>query len=118
MDLPQANLLKDLKLPSFGGEEKEQNKDSVNMFLHKWGDIHSLRRNPEEVRPIEASLSLTGIAYKWWMSLSERPRSWAEFEKIFRKEFLPVNELQRSWREWDQCSMEGISLKHRRWSGS
>ena len=44
------------------------------------------------------------------MSLRERPRSWAEFEKIFRKIFLPVNELQRSWREWDKCSMEGISL--------
>ena len=56
-DLPHTNLLKDLKPPSFGGEEKERNKDAVNMFLHKWGDIHSLRRNPEEVRPIEASLS-------------------------------------------------------------
>ena len=42
--------------------------------------------------------------------MSERPRSWAEFEKIFRKEFLPVNELQRLWWEWDKCSMEGISL--------
>ena len=52
-----ANLLKDLKPPSFGGEEKEHNKDAVNMFLHKWGDIHSLKRNPEVVRPIEASLS-------------------------------------------------------------
>ena len=56
-DLPHANLLKDLKPPSFGGEEKERNKDVVNMFLYKCGDIHSLRRNPEEVRPIEASLS-------------------------------------------------------------
>ena len=64
-DLPHTNLLKDLKPPSFGGEKKERNKDAVNMFLHKWGDIHSLRRNPEEVRPIEASLSLTGKAYKW-----------------------------------------------------
>ena len=110
-ELPKmANLLKDLKPPSFGGEEKERNKDAVNMFLHKWGDIHSLRRNPEIVRPIEASLSLTGKAYKWWMSLEERPSSWEDFDKIFRKEFLPVNELQRSWRSWDKCSMEGISL--------
>ena len=23
---------------------------------------------------------------------------------------MPVNELQRSWREWDKCFMEGISL--------
>ena len=105
-----ANLLKDLKPPSFGGEEKECNKDAVNMFLHKWADIHNLRRSPEEVRPIEANLSLTNKAYKWWMSLKERPRTWEEFETIFRKEFLPVNEVQRSWREWDRCSMEGISL--------
>ena len=66
-DLPQTNLLNDLKPPSFGGEEKERNKDAVNLFLHKWGDIHSLKRNPEEVRSIEASLSLTRKAYKWWM---------------------------------------------------
>ena len=77
------NLFKDLKAPSFGGEEKEWMKDAINMFLHKWGDIHSLRRNLEVVRPIEASLSLTGKAYKWWMLLKERPRSWAEFEKVF-----------------------------------
>ena len=57
-ELPKmANLLKDLKPPSFGGEEKERNKDVVNMFLHKWGNIHSLGRNLEVVRPIEASLS-------------------------------------------------------------
>ena len=110
-ELPKmANLLKDLKPPSFGGEEKERNKDAVNMFLHKWGDIRSLRRNPEVVRPIEASLSLTGKAYKWWMSLEERPSTWKDFEIIFGKEFLPVNELQRSWRSWDKCSMEGIFL--------
>ena len=101
--LPQANLLKDLKPSSFGGEEKEQNKDSANMFLHKWGDIHSLRRNPEEVRPIEASLSLTGKAYKWWMSLKEHPHTWEDFEKVFRKEFLLVNELHRLWREWENA---------------
>ena len=29
---------------------------------------------------------------------------------IFRKEFLPINELQGSWWQWDKCSMEGISL--------
>ena len=32
-ELPQmANLLKDLKPSSFGGEEKVRNKDAVNMF--------------------------------------------------------------------------------------
>ena len=58
------NLLKNLKSPSFGGEEKESNKDIVNMFLHKWGDIHSLRRNPEVVKLIEVILSLMGKGYK------------------------------------------------------
>ena len=82
------NYLKDLKPLSFGGEEKEQNKDVVNMFLHKWGDIHSLRRNPKIVRLIEASLSLTGKAYKWWMSLKECPCSWEDFEKVFKKSFF------------------------------
>ena len=81
-----AGNLKDLKPPSFGGEEKERNKDSVNIFLHKWSDIHTLRQSPEGVRLVEASLSLTGKAYKWWMSLAERatyPRTWAEFEMMF-----------------------------------
>ena len=42
VELPQtANLLKDLKPSSFGGEEKERNKDAVNMFLHKWGGTTS-----------------------------------------------------------------------------
>ena len=59
-----ANILKDLKPLSFGGEEKEWTKDAVNMFLHKWGDIHSLRRNPEVVKPIEASLLLKVKACK------------------------------------------------------
>ena len=104
------NVFKNLKPLSFGGEEKEWNKDVVNMFLHKWGDIHNLRRNPKVVRPIEASLLLTRKAYKWWMSLKEHPRSSENFERVFRKEFLPVHELQRLWREWDKCSMEGISL--------
>ena len=37
-DLPHvANLLKDLKATSFWEEEKEQTKEVVNMFLHKWG---------------------------------------------------------------------------------
>ena len=88
-----ANLLKNLKPLSFGGEEKERNKDVVNMFLHRWVDIHNLRRNPEVVRLIEASPLLTRETYKWWMSLKERPHSYEEFEKVFRKEFLLVNEL-------------------------
>ena len=82
--LPQmANILKDLKPPSFGGEEKEWTKDVVNMFLRKWGDIHSLRRNLEVVRPTEAILLLIGKAYKWWISLKERPHSWVDIEKAF-----------------------------------
>ena len=86
-ELPQmANILKDLKPPSFGEEEKERMKDAVNMFLHKWGDIHSLRWNPEVVRLIKASvMSLTRKAYKWWMLLKEHPCSWAEFKKNFKR---------------------------------
>ena len=45
-DLLQANLLKDLKPPRFGGEEKERNKDSVNMFLHKWGEYSQPQKEP------------------------------------------------------------------------
>ena len=44
------------------------------------------------------------------MSLKEHPCSWEYFKKIFKKEFLPINELQRLWREWDKFSMEGITL--------
>ena len=88
-----TNLLKDLKLLSIGGEEKGWNKNAINMFLHKRGDIHSLRRNPKVARSIKASLSLMGKAYKWWMSLKEHPHSCEDFEKVFRKEFLQVDEL-------------------------
>ena len=59
-----ANLLKYLKLPSFGGEEKEQIEEVMNIFLHKWVHIHSLRLIPKEVRPIHANLLLIGKAYK------------------------------------------------------
>ena len=97
MDMPHTNPLKDLKPPSFRGEDKEHNKDMVNMFVHKWGGIHSLRRNLQVIRPIEASLLLTRKAYKWWMSLKEHPCSWAKIEKIFRMEFVHTNEDQRSW---------------------
>ena len=62
------------------------------------------------MQPVEASLSLTGKAYKWWMSLSTRPTTWTEFERIFSREFLPVNEVERSWVSWDKCSMEHKSL--------
>ena len=105
-----ANLLKDLKPSSFGGEEKEQNRDVINMSMHKRGDIHSLQRNPEVVSLIDTSLLLTRKAYKWWMSLKEYHCSCEFFKKAFKKEFLLVNELQRLWWEWDKCSMEGISL--------
>ena len=73
--MPHTNLLKDLR------EEKERNKDGVDMFLHKWGDTHSLGRNPKLVQLLDASLLLIRNAYKWWMSLKEHPLSWAEFEK-------------------------------------
>lgn len=110
-ELPQTkNLLKDLKLPRFGGEEKEHNKDALNKFLHKWDNIHSLRRNPKVVRSIEPSLSLTGKAYKWWMSLKEHPSSWEDLENVFKKVFPLVSELQRLWQSWNKCSMEGKAL--------
>ena len=44
-----ASHLKDLKPSSFGGEEEEQNKDLVNIFLQKWSNIHTLRQSPEGV---------------------------------------------------------------------
>ena len=51
-----TNLLKNLKLSRFGGEEKERNEGAVNMFLHKWTNIHNLKCSLKEVRSIKASL--------------------------------------------------------------
>lgn len=80
-----ANLLKDLKLPSFGGEGKKQNKDAISIFIYKWASIHSVSRSFEDVGLVEASLSLMGKAYKWWKYVRERLRTWGEFETNFRK---------------------------------
>ena len=38
-----SNSLKSLKPPTFQGEEKDQNKDSVHTFIQKWTDLHVLR---------------------------------------------------------------------------
>ncbi|WP_368853790.1 hypothetical protein [Enterobacter cloacae complex sp. GF14B] len=70
----------------------------MNIFLSKWDGIHALRRTPDAVRALQTSLTLEGKAYKWWMSLKEKniiPQSWAAFEAIFLKEFLPTNECAR-----------------------
>ena len=63
------------------------NKDAIVTFLHKWQALHQLRRTPDVNTPVQASLSLEGRAYKWWMSLPDegRPKSWAKFEVVFKK---------------------------------
>ncbi len=47
-----------------------------------------------------------------------RPNTWAQFEKMFRKEFLLENEKEHNWNAWDKWRMEGLTLtqyisKHR-----
>ena len=76
-----SNSLKNLKPPTFQGEEKDRNKDSVHTFIQKWTDLHVLRRTSDEQQALEISLSLEGKAYKWWLSLDEttRPRTWNTF---------------------------------------
>ena len=76
---------KNIKPPIFKGEEKERNKDVVNTFLHKWTGLHDLRRTSDGVRVLEASLSLEGKAYKWWMSLkvTDCPSTWSKFQEVF-----------------------------------
>ena len=73
---------KNIKPPIFKGEEKERNKDAVNTFLHK---RTGLRRTSDNVRALEASLSLEGKAYKWWMSLkvTDRLSTWSKFQEVF-----------------------------------
>ena len=76
-------MLKNMKPPSFKGEEKEKIKDAINTFLHKWSDLHDIRRTPDHIRALEASLSLEGgKAYKWWMNLkmADRPTTWSRFQ--------------------------------------
>ena len=76
-----SNSLKNLKPPSYKGEEKDRNKDAMHIFLQKWSDLHALRSTPDEQRALETSLLLEGKAYKWWLSVDEtaRPRTWAQF---------------------------------------
>jgi len=107
-----AHLFKHMKPPVFKGEDRDRNKDTVMTFLRKWRDVHDLRKPEESVKVLEASLTLDGRAYKWWMSLtpSARPSTWEEFEKAFQKEFFPENEKDRNWNAWDQCKMEGFTL--------
>ena len=58
----QGADMKNMKPPVFRGEERERNKDAVNTFLHKWGDLHALRHTPDSIRATETSLSLEGKA--------------------------------------------------------
>ena len=46
------------------------------------------------------------------MSLSEasHPKSWAKFEMVIKKEFLPENERDCNWNAWDKCKMDGFTL--------
>ena len=39
--------VKNVTHPEFKGEKLERNKDAVQTFLHKWGDIHRLRATPD-----------------------------------------------------------------------
>ena len=103
---------KNIKPPIFKGEEKERNKDDVNTFLHKWTGLHDLRRTSDGVCVLEASLSLEGKAYKWWMSLkvTDRPSTWSTFQEVFQKEFLPENEQDKNWIAWDRCQQDCLAL--------
>ena len=69
----------------YQGEERERNKDAVNIFLHKWDDLHALHHMLNSIRALETSLTLEGKAYKWWISIDvhDRPTTWAKFEEIF-----------------------------------
>ena len=104
--------MKNLKPPTFKGEEKDRNKDAVHTFFQKWSDLHALCLTPEELQALEVSLALDGKAYKWWLSLDEttRPRTWSQFQELFRKEFLPENEKDRNGNAWDNCQMANLTL--------
>ena len=82
------------------------------IIFSRSGAIYALRRTPDEQRALETSLLLKGKAYKWWLSVNEtiRPRTWAQFQEMFRKEFLPENEQDRNWNAWDRCKMENLTL--------
>ena len=109
-----ATMFKNVKPLVFQGEEKDHNKDAVTTFLQKWRDLHRLRHTLDLVATVEASLSLEGKAYKWWLSIDEhaRPTTWGEFEVMFHREFLLANEKDHNWNAWDQCKMDNITLIH------
>ena len=71
--------------------------------------MHALHHMPNSICALETSLTLEGKAYKWWMSIDvhDHTTTWARFEEIFQKEFLPENETDRDWTTWDKC---GISV--------
>lgn len=60
---------------------------------------------PDHNCPIEASLSLQGKDYKWWMSLAK-----ARQVTQLLKEYLFEKEEDRNWEEWDNCYMEQKNL--------
>ena len=61
----EGAMFKHVKPPVFKGEDKEQNKDAIVTFLHKWQALHQLRCTPDVDTIIQTSLSLEGRAYKW-----------------------------------------------------
>ena len=48
----EAAMLKNMKPPVFKGQERDRNKDAVHTFLHKWADLHRLRRTPVTIMAI------------------------------------------------------------------
>ena len=91
-------MMKNMKPTVFKGEDQDRNKDVVQTFLQKWSDLHALRQTPDSICALEASLSLENKAYKWStiLDLGSCPSTWAQFEKMFRKEFLPTNEKEQN----------------------
>lgn len=75
------NMLKKMKPLVYRGEERDRNKDAIYTFLLKWTDLHDLQHTPDFIHALEASLSLEGKTYKWWMSLDVRahPGTWDRF---------------------------------------
>ena len=55
-------VLKNLKPPIFKGEDKERNKDNVDTFLSKWGDIHTMRGTMDHNKLHHTCLSIEGKA--------------------------------------------------------
>ena len=66
-----TTMFKNVKPLVFQGEEKDCDKDAVTNFLQKWRDLHRLGCTLDSIPAVEASLSLEGKAYKWWLSIDE-----------------------------------------------